>query len=108
MKILAWNMRGLNSLVKQHMLKYTLLDQKANILLLQKLKMRSKNFQKTMKVVWPSVEFFVNDVEGESKGIATQWNPTSFTSRLIHSDKNCLIVKLKCLQTRFEWIFINI
>ena len=75
MKILSWNIRGLNSLNKQRYLKDKLKQGKPQIMLLQETKISAQRFDTILKYFNPHYEVMVIDARGTMRGIATLQNP---------------------------------
>jgi exonuclease III len=75
MKITSWNIRGMNSLSKQRMLKKNNLQEKEDIVMIQETKCDSENMERITQKIWPGCEAKWIDVEGASGGISTLWDP---------------------------------
>lgn len=108
MKILSWNIRGLNSPYKQFLIKLCISDNKVDILLLQETKMKKEVFEKDVLKIWPNANYFLSYVEGASGGIATLWNPLEFKGSLGFFGKSNLMASLEDQSSLEKWNLFNI
>jgi hypothetical protein len=74
MKIISWNIRGLNGRSKQKMLRDLILAEKPNILLLQEIKCTSENIDKLLPYCWKQGVVASTDATGTAGGLAILWN----------------------------------
>ena len=74
MKVLSWNIRGLNSKGKQRYLKDKLKVEKPQIMLLQETKVSGQKLQSIMQSFKMKYEVMAIDYVGTSGGIAILWN----------------------------------
>jgi exonuclease III len=74
MKVLSWNIRGLNSKGKQRHLKEKLQAEKPQVMLLQKTKVSGQKLQLIMQSLKLQYEVMTIDSAATSEGIAVLWN----------------------------------
>ena len=74
MKLLSWNIRGLNSPGKQKILKNMIQKEKPNILFLQETKCNSEILGTILSKAWPSCSSVAVDASGSSGGLAIAWD----------------------------------
>jgi exonuclease III len=75
MKIISWNVRGLNNPRKQRCLKTLIDDEKPSIMMIQETKCNSITMEKLATKCWKGCNAIAVDVEGASGGLAILWNP---------------------------------
>lgn len=78
MKVMSWNVRGLNKSHKQLALKNYVLEHKIDVLLLQETKMKKANFDNIAKYLWLGATYSYSDADGASGGLVVLWNPLRF------------------------------
>jgi len=74
MKVLSWNIRGLNSKGKQRHLKAKLQEEKPQVMLLQETKVSGQKLQSIIQSLKLPYEVMAIDSAGTSRGIAVLWN----------------------------------
>jgi exonuclease III len=79
MKYISWNVRGINSLIKQRCLKTLISDEKPSTMLLEETKCTSITMEKMATRCWRGCNVTIVDVEGESGGLAIIWNPNKIS-----------------------------
>ena len=79
MKIISWNVRGLNASDKRQIIKQVIDSLQTNIILLQETKMSQHNFD-TIVATWKKWKSHHMPGLGASGGIAVLWNPLSINS----------------------------
>jgi exonuclease III len=79
MKILSWNVRGLNGRTKQRVLHKCIMEEKPDILFLQETKCASTIAEALFARCWRHNECIFNDSNGVAGGIVILWNPTTIT-----------------------------
>jgi exonuclease III len=108
MKMLSWNIRGLNAKNKQGFLKERIKKEQPDILLLQETKCAGEEAFSTLQKCWKQDQHVGVDGRGAEGGLAMLWNPTTmlldgvFTSewtittsfRLIGSNKQGYITNV--------------
>lgn len=76
MKLLSWNIRGLNSQGKQRYLKEKIKNKKPQIILIQETKVLAVKLESILQSFKPHYEAMVIDARDTADGIAIIWNPT--------------------------------
>jgi exonuclease III len=76
MKILSWNIRGLNSKRKQAFLKDRIKKDQPDILLLQEMKCAGIEVNIIIQRCWKQAQYVEVDSRGAAGGLAILWNPT--------------------------------
>ena len=79
MKIVSWNVRGLNASNKRQRIKQVIDSLQTNIILLQETKMSQHNFDKIV-ASWKKWKYLHMQGLGASRGLAVLWNPLSINS----------------------------
>jgi exonuclease III len=74
MKIITWNIRGLNGRSKQKLLRDLILAEKPEILLLQETKCTSEDIDKLLPYCWKQGAAVSIDATGTAGGLAILWN----------------------------------
>lgn len=106
MKVISWNIRGLNGLNKQDILRNLIRDQNLVIILVQETKMSKEKVEK--------FKFFKNggacgsSSNGASGGVAIFWNKSTTSRDMIDVDGNILSLKAKSIFDGKEFVITNI
>jgi exonuclease III len=77
MKILTWNIRGLNGRSKQRTLRECIKVENPDLLLLQETKCAGAEAEIIFQRIWRDCNFISTDAAGASGGLAILWNPAS-------------------------------
>ena len=77
MKIITWNIRGLNGRSKQRILRDCIIAEKPDILLLQETKCRGAEAETIFQCIWRECNSITTDSTGASGGLAILWNPSN-------------------------------
>jgi exonuclease III len=77
MKILTWNIRGLNGRSKQRILRNCIKMEDPDIFLIQETKCAGKTAEDIIKRCWRNCESYQTDSKGASGGLAILWNPAT-------------------------------
>lgn len=85
-RILSWNVRGLNSLLKKHILKCVVLESKVDIVLNQETKMSKEYLEKAMTHIWLGSSWVSKKSHGATRGLAIMWNANKITGTILHSN----------------------
>ena len=75
MKVISWNIRGLNSKGKQRYPKERLKTKKPQVMLIQETKVSSQKLENIVHSFKPHFEVVAIDSRGMAGGIAILWNP---------------------------------
>jgi ribonuclease HI/exonuclease III len=79
MKIVSWNIRGLNGRSKQRILRECIMAEKPEVLLLQETKCRGAEVDTISQRIWRKCSSITTDSTGASGGLAILWNPDKVT-----------------------------
>lgn len=88
MKLISWNIRGLNSPGKGRLLKKLIMQEKPQIIFIQETKCNSNAIERIATKAWPRGMNVVVDADGASGGLAILWDARSITLSNIHANKN--------------------
>lgn len=75
MKLISWNVRGLNSTSKHRMIKNLIMQEKPAIIFLQETKSSSAMIDRLSNKLWAGSSSISVDASGASGGLAILWNP---------------------------------
>lgn len=90
MKLISWNMRGLNSPSKHRMLKNMIQLEKPSLVFLQETKINSVALETILYKAWTGSHSVSVDAVGASSGLAIAWNPQILTLQDFHAT-HCFI-----------------
>jgi exonuclease III len=79
MKIVTWNIRGLNGRSKQRILRECIIAEKPDMLLLQETKCKGAEAEAIFPRIWRECNSITTDSTGASGGLAILWNPANIT-----------------------------
>jgi exonuclease III len=74
MKIISWNIRGLNGRSKQKMLRDLIFAEKPDIMLLQETKCTTEDIDRLLPHCWKQGEAVSTTATGTAGGLAILWN----------------------------------
>ena len=106
MKLISWNIRGLNGSHKQEIIRNLIRDQRPNILLIQETKMKKEILGKIKFSNTMSEEAL--DSEGASGGLLTLYNTKKFKIHTMHNDDNIFFRKVIHIFSNESWFLLNI
>jgi exonuclease III len=75
MKIITWNIRGLNDRSKQRILRDCIKEESPDILMLQEMKCAGMEAETIFQRIWKGCNYIQTDSSGASGGLAILWNP---------------------------------
>ena len=101
MKLISWNVRGLNIPSKHRMLKNMIQQYKPSIVYLQETKCNSKALEHIVAKVWANFCSIIVDASGASGGLAIIWDPQVLSLHEFHASHYFI-------QTTFHLIGTNI
>lgn len=81
MKIISWNIRGLNNPHKQDMVRNMIRDNKSDIVLLQETKMPKEKVESL--TLFKNGKILGSNPKGTSRGVAANWNFKHIEGNLI-------------------------
>lgn len=101
MKIVSWNVRGINASDKRGKIHKFLESSKANIVLLHETKLSQETFQKSLAKWprWSSVHF---PSMGASGGLAILWKPFTIQGHLIQQQANWKMLQVLDFDVSFN------
>jgi exonuclease III len=79
MKIITWNIRGLNGRSKQRILRDCIKTENPDILMIQETKCAGAEVEIIFQCIWRGCDFVQTDSSGASGGLAILWNPNTTT-----------------------------
>lgn len=85
MKLVSWNVRGLNSPAKHRMIKKMIQQDRPSIIYLQETKCSSTVLEKILNKAWPRCKLVLVDASGASGGLAIIWNPKELYLQDFHA-----------------------
>eukprot|EP00253_Pinus_taeda_P026862 PITA_26862 len=88
MKLLSWNIRGLNGPQKGKILKNLIMDEKPTILFLQETKCNLTFLERIAAKAWPGGKVTAVDAQGASGGLAILWDAGKIQLLNIHVNKH--------------------
>ena len=106
MKIISWNIRGLNGAHKQKIIRNIIRDQRSDILMIQETKMRKDSLGNIKFSSLMSGE--ASDSDGASGGLLTLFKTKSFRVELVFNEGNILFCKVFHFHTNEFWFLLNI
>jgi exonuclease III len=77
MKMLSWNIRGLNARSKQGLLWERIMKEQPDILLLQETKCAGEEASQILKKCWKQANLVEVDAKGAAGGLVVLWNPAT-------------------------------
>ena len=106
MKILSWNIRGLNGMHKQEVIRNMIRDQRPDVFLIQETKMKKERmenikFNNSMKGI-------ASNSEGASGGLLLLFNDKYFNIVAEYDEDNILFCRVQHLHTNDSWYLVNI
>lgn len=90
MKLISWNIRGLNSPGKLRLIKNMIKMEKPQILFLQETKCNSTTLEKIINKGWTGSKVIAVDASGASGGLAIAWNSQTIALTDIHASHNLI------------------
>jgi len=87
MKIISWNIRGLNECSKQKMLRELILAEKPDVVLLQETKSTSEDIDRLLPYCWRQGRASSIDAIGMAGGLAILWNTNVVLMEDLHATR---------------------
>lgn len=88
MKLISWNIRGLNSPRKGKLLKNMLMEERLAILFLQETKCKLTSLEEIAAKAWPGGQVTAVDAQGASGGLAVLWDARKIQLENMHANKH--------------------
>lgn len=107
MKLISWNMRGLNSPSKHRMLKTMIKLEKPAIVFLQETKSTNVLLEKILRKAWPGSRSVSVDAIGASGGLAIVWNLQTLTLQDFHASRNFIQATFHILGMELHGLLTN-
>lgn len=108
MKVISWNIRGLNHPHKHDLLSNSVRDHKLDICLVQEMKMFGSKVKKLKLAIFGDCGVHCVDGDGASGGITTLWNLILLCGKVVLSSPNHIATRYFNLKDGSSWIISNI
>jgi len=108
MKLISWNLRGLNSPGKLRMLKNMIKMEKPQICFLQESKCNSSTLGSILSKTWLGCQSVVVDASGASGGLAIAWNTQALTLSDFHASHHLIQATFHILGTNIHGNLSNV
>ena len=106
MKLISWNIRGLNNPHKQDNIKNIIRDNKLDIVLIQETKMLKDEIEGLL--VFKGGKIIGNDLDGASGGMAVYWNDKCIARELIYENRNMMNIIFTNSKDGSTWVLTNV
>ncbi len=106
MKILSWNIRGLNGIHKQEVIRNMIRDQRPDVFLIQETKMKKERMENIK--FNNSMQGIASNSEGASGGLLLLFNDKYFNIVAEYDEDNILFCRVQHLHTNDSWFLVNI
>jgi len=108
MKLISWNIRGLNGPRKGRILKNMLKQEKPSILFLQETKCNSTILERIATKAWLGGLVTVIDAQGASRGLAILWDARIIQLNNIQDNKNFIQATFHLSSTNAHGLLTNV
>lgn len=108
MKLISWNIRGLNSPKTGRILKNMLKQEKPSILVLQEMKCSSTVLERIAAEAWPGGLVIAVDAQGASGGLAILWDARIIHLSNIQANKNFIQATFHLSGTNAHGLLTNV
>eukprot|EP00253_Pinus_taeda_P007130 PITA_07130 len=108
MKLVSWNVRGLNSPGKLRMLKNMIKMEKPEMCFLQETKCNSSTLDSIFSKAWPGCRTTAVDVSGASGGLAIAWNTQAIALSNLHASHHIIQEVFHMLGTNIHGNLTNV
>lgn len=108
MKLISWNIRGLNSPRKVRLLKNMLMQEKPSILFLQETKCGSDRLEKIAVKEWTGGHLIAVDAHGASGGLAILWDARVIQLHNIQANRNFIQANFHLLGSNTHGLITNV
>eukprot|EP00253_Pinus_taeda_P035953 PITA_35953 len=108
MKLVSWNVRGLNSPIKLRMLKHMIKEEKPQMCFLQETKCNSSTLDSILSKAWPGCRAAAVDASGASGGLAIAWNTQAIAISNLHASHHFIQVTFHILGTNIHGNLSNV
>jgi len=108
MKLVSWNLRGLNSPGKLRMLKNMIKLEKPQMCFLQETKCNSITLGNILSKAWPGCRSVAVDASGASGELAIAWNTQAVTLTDFHASHHLIQAEFHILGTNIHGNLSNV
>eukprot|EP00253_Pinus_taeda_P035742 PITA_35742 len=108
MKLISWNVRGLNSPSKHRMIKNLIQQEKPTIVFLQETKSSTEAIERIRGKVWAGSSAISVDAFGASVGLAILWNPQIITLYDFHATLHLIQASFHLIGTEIHGHLTNV
>jgi hypothetical protein len=102
MKVISWNVRGINGLSKHRMLRRKIHQEKPTILMIQETKSTSETLQTLLAHLWKNSKSIAVDVARASGGLAITWDPSTITLNDFTTTRNSISASYHLIGTNMH------
>ena len=106
MKIITWNIRGLNSIHKLDVVRNFVREQKSDFLLLQEIKMDKEKAEQIKS--FKDYCLKASSVEGASGGTLMMWKSKYYIGTVLKTSKHLMVVKISSNDHNKVWYIVNV
>jgi exonuclease III len=108
MKLISWNIQGLNGRSKQRLLWERIIAEQPDILLLQETKCAGEEMKQILSRCWKQGQMMTIDARGIAEGLAILWNPRSVIMENFFSTRWTISVEYRLIGSNQPDILTNI
>lgn len=108
MKLISWNVRGLNSPTKHRMLKNMIQQENPSLVFLQETKGNSIVLEKILNKVWTRCRSVSADASGASRGQEILWNPQILSLQDFHASHFFIQTTFHLIGTNIHGLLTNV
>jgi len=108
MKVITWNIKGLNSPRKQRILRNKLKQEQPDLCFIQKMKCTTDRMEAISKQRWRKYKMVVIEDHQRSEGILTPWNPQILNLIAAGATKYTLTIRMQNIGNTEEILCTNV
>jgi len=108
MKLISWNIKGLNGPRKGRLLKNMLMQEKPSILFLQETKCSATILERVAAKAWPGGLVTIVDAQGASGGLAILWDAQAIQLNNIQADESFIQATFHLSGTNTHGMITNV
>eukprot|EP00253_Pinus_taeda_P026964 PITA_26964 len=108
MRLISWNIRGLNGPRKTRLLKNMIKEENPQVLFLQETKCDSNVHDRLPTKFWPGIHNIVVHADGASGGLAILWDSRAMVLNNFHAHRNFLQATFHILGTNQHGLLTNV
>lgn len=108
MKLISWNIRGLNGPKKGRLVKNMIMEEKPAILFLQETKCNQVVLEKVVAKAWPGGLVTAVEAQGASGGLAILWDARLIQLDNIHANRNFIQATFHLIGTNISGHITNV